>query len=105
AEALVSRGGAENAENADPPNPRPRPRPRPGPAFSSRHDRARDESPVMNTRGLTLMELVVALAITGLIMAAGYGALGAVITSARGRRRRWMRRCERRLCGPRWRHG
>lgn len=33
----------------------------------------------MNTRGLTLMELVVALAITGLIMAAGYGALGAVI--------------------------
>ena len=33
----------------------------------------------MNRRGLTLIELVVALTITGLTMAAGYGALGSVI--------------------------
>ncbi len=33
----------------------------------------------MNRAGLTLIELVVALAITGLAVAAGYGALGAIV--------------------------
>jgi prepilin-type N-terminal cleavage/methylation domain-containing protein len=32
----------------------------------------------VNSRGLSLIELVVALAITGLVMAAGYGALGSI---------------------------
>ncbi len=38
----------------------------------------------MNRAGLTLIELVVALTITGLAMAAGYGALGAIVDNRRG---------------------
>jgi len=37
----------------------------------------------MNRAGLTLIELVVALAISGLAMAAGYGALGAIVDHRR----------------------